>query len=58
MLHYRRYGIALPPSDSFAGALANLFETFDHAEIANSALRFLFEDAPGGSASRTSTALR
>ncbi len=54
MLHYRRYGIILPQGESFAGALANVFQIFDAAGLAAASLRFLFDDAPGGTAcSRT-----
>lgn len=47
MLHYRRYGIVLPQGESFAGALAGIFEILDAGP-----LRFLFDDAPGGDACR------
>jgi hypothetical protein len=40
----------LPPGESFAGALAAVFEAFDQAGIAIAPLRFLFDDAPGGQA--------
>jgi hypothetical protein len=50
MLHYRRYGMVLPPGDSFAEALGSVFETMDATGVAAAPLRFLFEDAPGGAA--------
>ena len=49
MLHHRCYGIVLPQSDSFAGALASVFRIIDAAGLAP-ALPFRFDDALGGAA--------
>src|SRR5579859_1362206 len=48
MLHYRRYGFVFPEGETFAGALARVFQVSDDAGMATAPLRFLFEDTPGG----------